>query len=122
MYSRYSPRFIEASLRSEFSPGDPMPCPRCDGTEVTYSDPRRWLKAAAGLAVVAVVAALAGQRNVTICTGLSAFLTGCCVFAIEPGYLCKGCGYGWRYRDAVKWAKAIRHDYGAAAERDRKQH
>lgn len=110
MYSRFSPKFVEVCLHGEFRPGDPLPCPKCDRTEVVFQNPRRWLPVAGVVGLAALLLLLVGQTILGQCVALVAVGIGAGSAFSEAGYTCRNCGYHWRYRDAVKWANAIRHD------------
>ncbi|MGE5579701.1 MAG: hypothetical protein ACM3WU_06590, partial [Bacillota bacterium] len=110
MYSRFSPNFVEACRRGEFRKGEKMPCPKCGDSDVKVIDPKKWLLVAAGVGLVAVILfvlrqSAAGQVVAVASIGILAASLG-----TEASYTCKHCDYGWRFRDAVKWAEAIMHD------------
>lgn len=110
MYSRFSPSFVEACLLRELRKGDKIPCPKCGKEDVKYVDPRRWAKVAGiiGLAAVGLLAArltIPGQIVAIVAVGIAV-----AAFGTESSYNCRQCGYNWRFRDALKWALAIKHD------------
>jgi hypothetical protein len=108
--SRFSPGFIELCLQRDLSPGDSMPCPRCNDENVRYRTNRRWRAAAFAAAGLGLVLWLIGQANLAMGSGICAVILLLVFFAEEPGYVCGHCGFTWRHRDVVKWTKAIRHD------------
>ncbi|MEX0973856.1 MAG: hypothetical protein WD024_00685 [Bacillota bacterium] len=110
MYSRFSPNFVEACLRSELRKGDKIPCPKCGHEDVTFTDPRKWLSIAAITGVIAAGLLLVGQTALGQIVAIVAVGIIGGSLGTEPSYTCKHCGYGWRHRDALKWADAIKHD------------
>ncbi len=110
MYSRFSPGFVEASLKGEFRRGDHMPCPRCGDNDVKFTEPKKWLRLGGVIGLIAGALILVnlhilGQVVAIVAVGVVAS-----AMCTEPSYSCKHCGYGWRFRDSLKWAEGIRHD------------
>jgi len=110
MYSRFSPSFVEACKKGELRKGEKMPCPKCGDLDVKVIDPKKWLLVAAGIGVLAAVLlilrqSVAAQVVAVVSIGITAASLG-----TEPSYTCKHCDYGWRFRDAQKWAEGILHD------------
>ncbi len=110
MYTRFSPGFVKACAAGELRKGDRMPCPKCGDEDVKFTDPRKWLAIAGAIGIVAAVLFVArlsvpGQIVAIAAVGIAAAALG-----TESSYACKHCGYIWRFRDAQKWAAAIRHD------------
>jgi molybdenum cofactor biosynthesis enzyme len=92
-----------------------MPCPRCGSAEVSFHDPRRYLPVSVALGAVAVVLYAFGVTGVATGAVLAAGLSLLTVLGMEKKYSCGYCRHTWRFRDAEKWAKAIRHDREAGA-------
>ena len=110
VYSRFSPSFVETCLRGELRRGEKMPCPKCGHEDVKYTDPRRWLSLAGIFGLIAAGFFMAkmtipGQVVAVLAAGIAAAVAG-----NESSYACRHCGHGWRFRDALKWREAIKHD------------
>jgi len=116
--TKFSPNFIELCLKTDLRPGDKLPCPRCGKEDTKYRDPALYKKiGAAGVVVAGLVALALPDPTIRITLLLLAGLFFVFTLALEPSYSCSYCQFQWRVRDALKWAKAIRHDEEAKARR-----
>ena len=116
--TKFSPNFIELCLRTDLKQGDKLPCPRCGKEETIYKDPRSH-KVAGAIAVVAsgLLWLLTRTSAVGPISMLFAGLFFLVTLTLEPAYACSHCQFQWRVKDALKWAKAIRHDEEARSRR-----
>lgn len=109
--TRFSPDFIELCLKTDIKPGDKLPCPRCGKQDTHYRDPALYKKiGAVGVVLAGILALVLRDLTVRITLMLVAGLFFAFTLTLEPSYRCSYCQFQWRARDALKWAKAIRHD------------
>lgn len=87
-----------------------MPCPKCGHEDVKFTDPRRWLAIAGVIGVVAVVLFVARLPVPGQIVAIASVAIAAAALGTEASYACRHCGHVWRFRDAQKWAVAIRHD------------